>query len=96
MYFRVDKKIANVQDGIYTGVVMAYGLNNQNSCTHTTTLLKSVVEETAGRIEGQNIKSFEALNIYRDAMKFLGVNSSKFPCSIEAILTRSSPLSARL
>ena len=90
MYFRVDKKIANVQDGIYTGVVVAYGLNNQNSCTHTTTLLKSVVEETAGKIEGQNIKSFEALNIYRDAMKSLGVNSSKFPCSIEAILTRIS------
>ena len=44
MYFRVDKKIANVQDGIYTGVVVAYGLNNKNSCKHTTTLLMSVVE----------------------------------------------------
>lgn len=88
MFFRVDKKIANVQDGIYTGVVVAYGLNNLNSCTHTTTLLQSVVEETAGKFKGQNLKSFEVLNIYRDAMKSLGVNSSKFPCSIEAILTR--------
>ena len=47
MFFRVDKKIANVQDGIYTGVVVAYGLNNLNSCTHTTTLLQAVVEVTA-------------------------------------------------
>lgn len=90
MFFRVDKKIANVQDGIYTGIVVAYGLNNLNSCTQTTTLLKSVVEETARKIEGQNIKNLETLNIYRDAMKSLGVNSSKFPCSIEAILARIS------
>ena len=62
MFFRVDKKIAAVQDGIYTGVVVAYGLDNQNSCAQTTTLLKSVVEETAKKIEGQNLKTLDTLN----------------------------------
>lgn len=90
MFFRVDKKIAAVQDGIYTGVVVAYGLDNQNSCAKTTTLLKSVVEETAKKIEGQNLKTLDTLNIYREAMKSLGIHSSKFPCSIEAILARIS------
>lgn len=88
MFFRVDKKIANVHDGIYTGVVVVYGLNNQDSCIQTTTLLKSVVEETAKKLEGQSLKELDTLSIYRDAMKSLGVNSSKFPCSIEAILAR--------
>ena len=63
MFFRVNKKIATVQDGIYTGVVVAYGLDNQNSCTQTTTLLKSVVAETAKKFENQNIKTLDTLNI---------------------------------
>jgi tyrosine--tRNA ligase len=90
MFFRVDKKIANVQNGIYTGVVVAYGLNNRDSCTQTTTLLQSVVDETVNNIREQDIKTFDSLNNYREAMKSLGINPSKFPCSIEAILTRIS------
>lgn len=90
MFFRVDKKIANVQDGIYTGVVVAYGLDNQNSCNQTTALLESVVDETVKHIQEQNLKNLETLNIYREAMKSLGINPSKFPCSIEAILSRIS------
>lgn len=90
MFFRVDKKIANVQDGVYTGVVVAYGLDNHTFCARTTNMLKEIVDETAKKVDGKNVKSIEALSIYREAMKSLGVNSSKFPCSIEAILARIS------
>ncbi len=90
MFFRVDKKIANIGDGIYTGVVVAYGLNNKTVCPQTTELLQNEVNCVYESLNGQSVKSIETLNVYRNAMKNLGINPSKFPCSVEAILTRIS------
>ena len=44
MFFRVDKKIANVGDGIYTGVVVAYGLDNKTDCPQIAMLLQNEVK----------------------------------------------------
>ena len=88
MFFRVDKKIANVGDGIYTGVVVAYGLDNKTDCPQIAMLLQNEVKRVYNSFNGQSVKDIESLNIYRDAMKNLGINPLKFPCSIEAILTR--------
>ena len=90
MYFRIEKKIANSGGGVYTGVVVAYGVNNNSACTQTTELLNSQVKKAVQELSGQSVKSITGLENYRDAMKELGVNPSKYPCSIESILARIS------
>lgn len=90
MFFRVDKKIANIGDGVYTGVVVAYGLDNKTACFRTAELLKNEVKSVYESLKERDIKSIDALNVYRSAMKEMGINSTKYPCSIEAILTRIS------
>lgn len=90
MFFRIDKKIANAGDGIYTGVVVAYGLDNKTACSQTAELLQTAVRDTYESLEGRNVRDIENLSLYRNAMKDLGIHPSKFPCSIEAILNRIS------
>lgn len=90
MFFRVDKKIANVGGGIYTGVVVAYGLDNKTNCPQIAELLWNEVKRVYESLDGQSVKGIRALDPYRSAMKELGINPAKFPCSIEAILTRIS------
>lgn len=88
MFFHVDKKIANIGDGVYTGVVVAYGLDNNTVCLRSAELLKNEVKNVYESLKERDVKSIDALNVYRNAMEEMGINSSKFPCSIEAILTR--------
>lgn len=90
MFFRMDKKIANIGGGVYTGLVVAYGLDNKTACFRSAELLKSEVESAYESLKERDVKSIDILNIYRNAMKEMGINSTKFPCSIEAILTRIS------
>ena len=88
MFFKIDKKIANVNGGIYTGVVVAYNLDNKKKCSQTDELLKSIIDKTANDFEGKNLKSYDGLNDYREALKTFNINPAKYPCSIEAILER--------
>lgn len=90
MYFRVDKKIANVGNGLYTGVVVAYGLSNKDACEPISAMLQAEVKTARDAMNGERAKNLNTLEVYRCAMKSLGVNPQKFPCSIEAILDRIS------
>ncbi len=90
MFLRVEKKILELRSGIYVGVVTAMGLDNQSPNEKIGKLLRGEVEAAAGALSGKNLKEDEDLQLYRCAMKELGVNPSKYPCSIESILTRIS------
>ena len=90
MFLRVEKKILELRSGIYIGVVTAMGLDNQSPNEKIGQLLRGEVEAAAGALSGKNLKEDENLQLYRCAMKELGVNPSKYPCSIESILTRIS------
>lgn len=90
MFFRIDKKILNSGSGVYTGVVVATGLDNNKVNDKVIKLLNDVINSTDTEISGKNIKELPELQEYREAMNSLGVNPSKYPCSIEAILTRIS------
>ncbi len=90
MFLRVEKKILELRSGIYIGVVTAMGLDNQSPNEKIGQLLRGEVEAAAGALSGKNLKEDEDLQLYRCAMKELGVNPSKYPCSIESILTRIS------
>lgn len=90
MFLRVEKKILELKCGIYVGVVTAMGLDNQSPNEKIGQLLRGEVEAAAGALSGKNLKEDEDLQLYRRAMKELGVNPSRYPCSIESILTRIS------
>ena len=90
MFLRVEKKILELRSGIYIGVVTAMGLDNQSPNEKIGQLLRGEVEAAAGALSGKNLKEDEDLQLYRCAMKELGVNPSKYLCSIESILTRIS------
>lgn len=88
MYFKIEKKIASVRSGIYTGVVVAYGINNANTCMESERLLKESVEEFL-RVHGEKrVQDFDEIRPYNEAMDELGVNYLKYPCSIVSILSR--------
>ncbi len=88
MFFRIEKSILNVGSGVYTGVVVASGLNNKDANPYILKLLNEQIEKVYRELEGKNIKELSELDEYRNSMKSFGINPSKYPCSIEAILTR--------
>lgn len=90
MFLRVEKKILELKCGIYIGVVTAMGLDNQSPNEKIGQLLRGEVEAAAGALSGKNLKEDEDLQLYRRALNELGVNPSRYPCSIESILTRIS------
>lgn len=88
MFFRIDKKVINVNDGIYTGVVVAHGLDNATVSDKINELLGSEIKKAETEFSGQNIKNIPTFDLYRNAMSSLGINSGKYPLSIESIITR--------
>lgn len=90
MFFKIEKKILDAGNGLYTGVVYAEGLSNCNGNDQISELLRSEVERAFANLSDNSVKACKELDIYRNALKNVGINPSKYPCSIEAILTRIS------
>lgn len=90
MFLRVEKKILELGSGIYIGVVTAMGLDNLSPNEKIRQLLREEVEAAAGELGGNAVKEDQGLQLYRRALNELGVNPSRYPCSIESILTRIS------
>lgn len=90
MFFKVEKELLEVGSGLYTGVVVARGLNNAVENSQISELLQNEVRRAFSDFENKAIKEVKELQHYRDAMRDLGINPSKYPCSIEAILSRIS------
>lgn len=88
MYFKIEKKIASVSSGIFTGIVVAYGLDNANTCVESERLLKESVQNFLNANSEKRIQDFDELGPYNEALDELGVNHMKYPCSIASILSR--------
>lgn len=88
MFFKIDAKLLEAGDGVYTGAVSASGLDNKSANERTAALLRGEVERLAAAPEGTSVKELPGLKPYRAGIKAAGVNSTKYPCSVEAILTR--------
>lgn len=88
MIFKIEKSMLNLGGGIYTGAVAAFGLNNAEANEKIAGLLQGEVAKAAAELAGGNVKALPELAFYQRAMKEAEINPAKFPCSIEAILTR--------
>lgn len=90
MYFKIEKKLLETNSGLYTGVLFVENVNNKDINEDICELLESEVAKTANELENISVKDLRELDIYRDAFRFYNINPSKYPCSIEAILSRIS------
>lgn len=90
MLFKIEDKIFNTNPNIFTGVVVAFGLNNNEFDEKLSLLFKNEVSNASTEFINTDIKSMECFTPYRKAFKEFGINPHKFPCSIENILSRIS------
>ncbi len=90
MFFKVEKRILELGDGVYTGVVAAMGLDNASPKEEIAALLQEQIKRAAADFAEKPAKEDANIQLYRNAMKEIGINPSKYPCSIEAILNRIS------
>lgn len=88
MFYRIDKKILGVGGGVYTGLVYASGLNNETEIPEINSLLEKEIRKVKETLSIDGIANDSDIELYRNAMRELGINSSKYPCSVEAILKR--------
>lgn len=88
MYIRIEKKMLETNGGLYTGVIVVEGINNKNRLPFICDLLEEQIRRTKAELEGGTVKDIKELEIYREALKLYNINPAKYPCSIEAILTR--------
>lgn len=90
MVFKIEKKILELEGGVYTGVVAAFGLDNATPNERIASLLQEEIDRVSVEFADCSVRDYIALDTYRQAMKAMGINPAKYPCSIESILTRIS------
>lgn len=88
MNFRVDPHIFEALPDLYIGVVAAKGICNSASYPVVDALLDQSVETAQQRFAGVNPKQAREIVPYREAFRMLGLNPNRFPCSVEAMVSR--------
>lgn len=88
MFFKIEKKLIELNEGLYTGVVIAENLRNDIPSSKVDELLGGEIKRVAEEFTSESIKDYLPITSYRNALKAVNVNPSKYPCSIEAIMTR--------
>lgn len=88
MFFRIEKKIISTGEGVYTGVVVASGVDNSSENAKIKSLFEEEVLKVDKELETVNLKDVKELDIYREALKSFNINSNKYPCSVESIMSR--------
>ena len=88
MYFRIEKSILDVCDTIYNCAVVVSGLDNNIEDKSFYEAYQKQVSSTLKKYKNTSITSSENIVLYRHAMDSLGINSAKYPSSIESIINR--------
>jgi DNA/RNA-binding domain of Phe-tRNA-synthetase-like protein len=87
MRFEIEKAVLEEAPDIVIGVVVAEGIDNSRAREGIRALLDECI---AASLSGLAARAKEDARIvaYRDAFSRFGINPNKYPCSIEAIMTR--------
>ncbi len=89
MFFKVDSEVFEKVPNLCIGAVIVEGVDNKNSSEAIDELLSRQISiEKSALLKESSVKKMEFLEPYHHAMKEMNINSSKFLCSIEALLTR--------
>ena len=88
MYFKIDKKILNTDNTIYTAVVYVTGIDNKKENPVISKMLQDEINCVYTELSNRNINELKELNEYRIKFREFGINPSKYPCSVESIIKR--------
>lgn len=88
MYYEVSPEIFAKLPNACFGAVAVRGLDNTKSIPELSAMLQENIAACEKYFEGKKPKETPDIVPYREAFRALGINPSKFLCSIEALLTR--------
>lgn len=88
MHFKVAKEFFELFPTACFGVVVAKGVNNNQSTEEIKQLLLQSIAEREETFSKVKVKEHPAILIWREAFQKLGYNPNKFPSSIEAMSSR--------
>lgn len=89
MFFKVDSEVFEKVPNLCIGAVIVEGVDNKNRYESIDELLsRQISVEKSELLKESSVKKMKCLELYHQAMKEMNINSSKFLCSIEALLTR--------
>jgi len=88
MKFVVEDALFDRLPSVCFGVVVARGVDNALPREEITALWTEELHRARERVAGRRARELPEIAPYREAFTALGINPNKFPCSIEALLTR--------
>lgn len=81
MIFKIDRTIADTCD-VYTQVIYVEGVDN----TKLNQSIQQLLQDVCSNVKNSSITEDTAA--YKNAMLSMGVNPNKYPCSIDALVSR--------
>jgi DNA/RNA-binding domain of Phe-tRNA-synthetase-like protein len=87
MRFELDRAILDKVPSFVVGIVVARGLDNAKPRERISSLLADCFAEAALSMSGK-AKEDARIAPYREAFTALGINPNRYPCSIEALMSR--------
>jgi DNA/RNA-binding domain of Phe-tRNA-synthetase-like protein len=88
MRFAVDDAVFEKLRNVCFGVVVARGVDNTERKKEIKEILDNNVEMRIEQLCGVKIKEHAGILPYRNAFTKIGFNPNKYPCSVEALITR--------
>lgn len=88
MLYTISRGLTDKIPNVYFGAVAVRGLDNTKKCIELEKMLQQNIIEKENYFENIKVKEDSHIEPYREAFRALGINPNKYPCSIEALLTR--------
>lgn len=88
MFYRISDEVFDALHNAVFGAVAVRGIDNKLKLPQLETMLGERIAECEEYFAGQKPKNTEDIIPYRDAFKKLGINPSRYACSIEALMDR--------
>lgn len=88
MFYKISDEVFDALPNAVFGAVAVRGIDNKVKLPQLEAQLEERIAECEKYFEGQKPKNTEDIIPYRDAFKSLGINPSRYACSIEALIDR--------
>lgn len=88
MLYRISDEVFDALPNAVFGAVAVRGIDNTVKLPQLKSLLDERIAECEQYFDGQKPKNTEDIIPYREAFRNLGINPSRYACSIEALMDR--------
>lgn len=88
MKYSVEQVVFDMLEDVCFGIIVVKGLKNFESSTDDVENLRSAVEFVQSQMTVKEVKTHPRVNVYREALRTVGINPNKFSNSVEAMCKR--------